>query len=83
MTGDDLPLTGSRVVADGSIFARHGIPAVYHGPEGEGAHGDVERVPIAELERATKVYLYTLSEYWSRSRLPQSNTAIPQTTASN
>ena len=80
VTGQDLPLTGSRLVADGSIFARHGIPAVYHGPEGEGAHGDVERVPIAELERTTKVYLYTLSQYWSRSRLCHRNTSVPHTT---
>ena len=80
VTGHDLPLTGSRLVADGSIFARHGIPAVYHGPEGEGAHGDVERVPIAELERTTKVYLYTLSQYWSRSRLCHRNTAVPHAT---
>jgi acetylornithine deacetylase/succinyl-diaminopimelate desuccinylase-like protein len=80
VTGSDLSLTGSRLVADGSIFARHGIPAVYHGPEGDGAHGDVERVPIAELERAAKVYLYTLSQYWSRSRLHHRNTDIRQTT---
>jgi len=67
VTGRDLPLTGNRAVADASIFAQHGIPAVYHGPDGEGAHADVERVPVAELERATKVYLYTLSQYWGRS----------------
>jgi acetylornithine deacetylase/succinyl-diaminopimelate desuccinylase-like protein len=80
VTGRDLPLTGNRVVADGSIFAGHGIPAVYHGPEGEGAHADVERVPIAELERATKVYLYTLSHYWARPGLQDRSTVSPNPT---
>ncbi|MBI3910960.1 MAG: M20/M25/M40 family metallo-hydrolase [Armatimonadetes bacterium] len=58
VTGRELPLTGNKVVADAGIFAREAdIPAVYHGPAGEGAHGDVESVPIAELARAARVYV--------------------------
>jgi len=64
VTGRQLPLCGNRVVADASIFANDaGIPAVYHGPAGEGAHGDRESVPIAELERAARVYLLAAWNY--------------------
>jgi acetylornithine deacetylase/succinyl-diaminopimelate desuccinylase-like protein len=38
---------------------------VYHGPVGEGAHADVESIEVAELERATKVYLRTLQRLWA------------------
>jgi di/tripeptidase len=52
------------MVADASIFEKvAGIPAVYHGPAGEGAHGDRESVPIAELERVARVYLLTAWRY--------------------
>ena len=35
--------TGIKVVADGAVFqGEAGIPTVYHGPAGTGAHGDVE-----------------------------------------
>ena len=51
--GDELPLTGVKLVADGAIFNAAGIPTVYHGPMGTGAHGDVESIDVAELVRAT------------------------------
>lgn len=70
VTGRELPLTGIKVVADGAIFHRAGIPTVYHGPVGEGAHADVEWVDVAELERATKVYLRTLERIWEEARPP-------------
>ena len=41
-----------------------GIPTVYHGPAGTGAHGDVEFVPVTELVRATQVYLTMLQHLW-------------------
>ena len=44
---------------------RRGIPTVYHGPVGSGAHGDVESMPVAELVRATKVYLRMLERLWA------------------
>ena len=48
---------GVKVVADAAIWAAAGIPAVYHGPVGSGAHADVEYVDVAELERAAGVYV--------------------------
>jgi acetylornithine deacetylase/succinyl-diaminopimelate desuccinylase-like protein len=57
VAGRDLPLVGSRMVGDAPIFIREGgVPAVYHGPGGTGAHADLESVPVAELVRAAKVY---------------------------
>jgi acetylornithine deacetylase/succinyl-diaminopimelate desuccinylase-like protein len=67
VTGSELPLVGTKVVADAAVWqAEAGIPTVYHGPQGEGAHADVESIRIAELARATKVYLRLLERLWSR-----------------
>ena len=65
VTGKALPLTGVKLVADGALFDAAGIPTVYHGPMGSGAHGDVESVEVAELVRATKVYLALLERLWA------------------
>jgi acetylornithine deacetylase len=63
-TGGELPLMGWRSVADAPVFNREGgIPATYHSPGGEGAHADVEFVPIAGLVRAAKVYLLTAAYF--------------------
>jgi acetylornithine deacetylase/succinyl-diaminopimelate desuccinylase-like protein len=56
VTGAKLEPVGIKVVADGALFAAAGIPTVYHGPVGSGAHADVEFVPVAELVRAADVY---------------------------
>jgi acetylornithine deacetylase/succinyl-diaminopimelate desuccinylase-like protein len=64
VTGRELPLVGSRMVGDASVFTRDGgVPAVYHGPKGTGAHADVESVPVAELVRAAQVYVLTALRY--------------------
>ena len=63
--GQELPLTGVRLVADGAVFHEAGIPSVYHGPMGTGAHGDVETVDVPELVRATQVYLALLERLWA------------------
>jgi acetylornithine deacetylase/succinyl-diaminopimelate desuccinylase-like protein len=60
VTGDPLEPVGIKVVADGAIFAAAGIPTVYHGPMGSGAHADVEFIEVPELVRATEVYLALL-----------------------
>jgi len=66
VTGEELPVTGVKIVADAAFFHGDcGIPAVYHGPIGNGAHGDVESVPVTELVRATKVFLRTLERLWA------------------
>jgi acetylornithine deacetylase/succinyl-diaminopimelate desuccinylase-like protein len=66
VTGVELPISGGKLVADAAFFNGDcGIPAVYHGPAGSGAHGDVESIPVAELVRATKVYLGLLEHLWA------------------
>jgi acetylornithine deacetylase/succinyl-diaminopimelate desuccinylase-like protein len=65
VTGEELRLTGMKVVADGAVFHQAGIPTVYHGPMGTGAHADVESIDVAELVRATRVYLALLERVWA------------------
>jgi acetylornithine deacetylase/succinyl-diaminopimelate desuccinylase-like protein len=60
VTDAALEPVGIKVVADGALFAAAGIPTVYHGPVGSGAHADVEFVPVAELVRAAEVYVALL-----------------------
>jgi acetylornithine deacetylase/succinyl-diaminopimelate desuccinylase-like protein len=60
VTGAELEPVGIKVVADGALFAAAGIPTVYHGPVGSGAHADVEFMPVAELVRAAEVYVSLL-----------------------
>lgn len=65
-TGQQLEPTGIRIVADAPVFQKvGGIPCLYHGLAGHGAHGDVEWVAEAELERAARVYLRTVATYLS------------------
>ncbi len=60
VTGKELEPVGLKFVADGALLAEAGIPTVYHGPVGSGAHADVEQVPIDELVRAARVYVALL-----------------------
>ena len=60
VTGKPLEPVGVKVVADAAIFWAAGIPTVYHGPVGSGAHADVEYIEVPELVRATEVYLALL-----------------------
>jgi len=56
VTGGSLPFAGMRTVGDASVFySEGGVPALYHGPQGTGHHGDYEQVSLAELERASRV----------------------------
>jgi acetylornithine deacetylase/succinyl-diaminopimelate desuccinylase-like protein len=64
VTGRELPLAGSRMVGDAAIFIKEGkVPALYHGPGGQGAHADFESVSISDLVRAAKVYVLTALDY--------------------
>jgi acetylornithine deacetylase/succinyl-diaminopimelate desuccinylase-like protein len=66
VTGAELPLVGAKLVADAAVWqAEAGIPTVYHGPQGTGAHADVESIEVAELVRATRVYLRLLERLWA------------------
>jgi acetylornithine deacetylase/succinyl-diaminopimelate desuccinylase-like protein len=60
VTGTSLEPVGWKVVADGAVFSAAGIPTVYHGPVGSGAHADVEYIDVPELERAANVYVSLL-----------------------
>jgi acetylornithine deacetylase len=60
VTGAELRPVGVKVVADGALFAAAGIPTVYHGPRGSGAHADEEWMPVGELVRAANVYVALL-----------------------
>jgi acetylornithine deacetylase/succinyl-diaminopimelate desuccinylase len=60
VTGNTLEPIGIKVVADGALFSAAGIPTVYHGPVGSGAHADVEFMPVDELVRAAEVYVALL-----------------------
>lgn len=64
VTERELPLAGIRMVGDAAIFIQEGrIPAVYHGPGGQGAHADLESVAVADLVRATRVYALTAMNF--------------------
>lgn len=64
VTGRELPLVGSRMVGDAAIFIKEGkVPALYHGPGGQGAHADLESVAVSDLVRAAKVYVLTALDY--------------------
>jgi acetylornithine deacetylase/succinyl-diaminopimelate desuccinylase-like protein len=64
VTGTELPLVGIRMVGDAPVFINEGgVPALYHGPQGHGAHADLEWVPVPELVRAAKVYILTALQY--------------------
>jgi len=66
VTGEPLEATGMKVVADGAVFqAVGGIPTVYHGPRGQGAHADVESIAVEELARSARIYLATLERLWA------------------
>ena len=60
VTGQTLEPVGWKVVADGAVFSAAGIPTIYHGPVGSGAHADVEFVHVDELVRAAEVYVALL-----------------------
>jgi acetylornithine deacetylase/succinyl-diaminopimelate desuccinylase-like protein len=60
VTGEQLTLRGTKTVADAAVFAAAGIPTVYHGPGGTGAHADEESIAVAELVRAADVYVALL-----------------------
>ncbi|MGD9647253.1 MAG: M20 family metallopeptidase [Pirellulales bacterium] len=59
-----LPRGAKRFVDDGSSFwARAGMAAITHGPQGGGAHTLEEWVSIPELVRVAQLYAATAVEY--------------------
>ena len=59
-----LPRGAKRFVDDGSSFwARAGMAAITHGPQGGGAHTLEEWISIPELVRVAKLYAAIAVEY--------------------
>jgi acetylornithine deacetylase/succinyl-diaminopimelate desuccinylase-like protein len=68
LNGRDLPLGGTRTVADASLFAQvAGVPALYHGPRGRGHHGDEEAMPVAELTRIARELALVAADFCGTS----------------
>jgi len=62
--GRELPFSGIRIVADAPVFIREGgVPCIYHGIRGHGAHADLEYVDVDDIVRATREYLLTVLNY--------------------
>lgn len=64
VTGEQLPFVGTRTVANAPQFIRlANVPAVYYGTTYLTAHSDDERVELAEVVRAAKVYVHAILGY--------------------
>ncbi len=63
VTGEPLPVAGTKSVTDANIIARSGIPALCYGPNGNTAHADDEYVAVSDLVRAARVYAETILRY--------------------
>lgn len=60
------PLNHGAITICGNLpwFVRDaGVPAVYHGPNQDSAHADIEWVSLEELVRVTKVYVALALDY--------------------
>jgi acetylornithine deacetylase len=55
-------VVGMPFWADSALLAAAGIPTVLFGPRGEGAHGEVEWVDLASVERCREVYVAVAAE---------------------
>ena len=64
VTGHELPLAGTRAAANVPQFVHLArVPALYYGASYLTAHSDYERVELAQVVRATKVYIHAILAY--------------------
>ena len=64
VTGEALPLAGTRAAANVPHFVHLAhVPALYYGASYLTAHSDHERVELAQVVRATKVYIHAILAY--------------------
>ena len=64
VTGAELPLAGTRAAANVPHFVHLAhVPALYYGASYLTAHSDHERVELAQVVRATKVYIHAILAY--------------------
>lgn len=67
VTGNQLPIQAWMKVGNTSQFVNAGkVPAVFHGIQNDTAHAEVEWVDIEQIVRATKVYVTTVANFFSR-----------------
>jgi acetylornithine deacetylase len=62
-TGRDPEITGAGGWMDSAFLAAAGIPTVIFGPDGEGAHADVEWVDLESATRTTDALLGIIAEF--------------------
>lgn len=62
-TGGPVATTGAGGWMDSAILASAGIPTVIFGPDGDGAHADVEWVDLVSAEKAANVLLSVAREF--------------------
>lgn len=64
VTGCELPVAGTRAAANVPHFVHLAkVPALYYGASYLTAHSDHERVELAQVVRATKVYIHSTIAY--------------------
>ncbi|MCY3898351.1 MAG: M20/M25/M40 family metallo-hydrolase [Caldilineaceae bacterium] len=64
VTGRKLPLAGTRAAANVPHFVHLAhVPALYYGASYLTAHSELERVELAQVVRATKVYIHAILAY--------------------
>ena len=64
VTGKKLPLAGTRAAANVPHFVHLAhVPALYYGASYLTAHSELERVELAQVVRATKVYIHAILAY--------------------
>ena len=64
VTGRELQLAGTRAAANVPHFVHLAhVPALYYGASYLTAHSDHERVELAQVVRATKVYIHAILAY--------------------
>jgi acetylornithine deacetylase len=62
-TGRDPEITGAGGWMDSAFLAAAGIPTVIFGPDGEGAHADVEWVDLVSATRTADALLGIIAEF--------------------
>jgi len=62
-TGRDPEISGAGGWMDSAFLAAAGIPTVIFGPDGEGAHADVEWVDLVSATRTTDALLGIIAEF--------------------
>jgi hypothetical protein len=58
--------------ADSAFIAAAGIPTLLYGPDGDGAHADVEWVSLSGTETCARVLTMAATEFCARDRITPS-----------